>query len=269
MAFQIIKHAIQMVIGNFGQALRVSIGPFLILVAAFVAVFFLLGDSIDALENMSDPTLPGESEIIMVVFATFGLFALALFVFAWVAVSWHRFILLEEYTGILPVMSNRPIGAYVGRSMLYGLLLMLLALPLLLVFGSVAASVAHSLSPMTFISTGISLAFTAIMTVPAAILTFVWFRIALALPSVAVGKPISLGQAWSVSSGLSGTIFGVAVSLTVMGVVGDVIIGPIFDSAPIIGFGLDMIVQWFLLMLGVSILTTLYGHLIEKRPLID
>jgi ABC-type transport system involved in multi-copper enzyme maturation permease subunit len=26
--------------------------------------------------------------------------------------------------------------------------------------------------------------------------------------------------------------------------------------------------QWFLAMLGLSILTTLYGHYIEKRPLI-
>ena len=36
---------------------------------------------------------------------------------------------------------------------------------------------------------------------------------------------------------------------------------------PIIGFALDIALQWTVLMLGVSILTTFYGHLIEGRDL--
>ena len=31
---------------------------------------------------------------------------------------------------------------------------------------------------------------------------------------------------------------------------------------------LSMVVQWFITILGLSVLTTLYGHLVERRPLV-
>lgn len=256
MAFQIIKHAFRMIFGNFGQAIRVSFGPFLIAILCCGAVFVFLGDVINAVRHGTDVSTLDGSDAIMVLVSLFGLVAVMLFVFGWVAVAWHRFILLEEYSGLLPAKSGRPIWPYVGRSVGYGMLLLLLAIPLVLLFGAVALNMGDHVAII-------------IMVIPSAILTFVWFRIALALPSVAVGKPIAIGQAWSASSRMSGTIFGVALILMAIETATGLFIEPITASVPMVGLVLDLCTQWVLLMLGVSILTTLYGHLIEKRPLID
>ncbi len=259
MAFQIIRHAFSMIFGNLGQALRVSIGPYMILVLAYIFTFVLLGDSVDYLDNMPDAEMLTELSGATVIITVLLLLGLTLFTFGWIAVSWHRFILLEEYSGMLPAIADRPIWPYVGRSILYALLLVVIAFPLFFVFGLIA-------SP--FLAAGIPIGSFIVFLAAAATIAFVWFQIALALPSVAVGNPITMGQAWAASSALSGTIFGVAVLLVLINGAADLLIEQITQTAPIIGFVLDVVVQWLLLMLGVSILTTLYGHLIEKRPLI-
>lgn len=251
MAFHIIRHAFLMIFSNLGQALRVSIGPYLLLIAAVAGTFLVLGfpslSQIDPTTGAIDPDAVAAINPLGLVVAPF-MIAFGLFVFGWVAVSWHRFILLEEYAGFLPAVSGRPIWPYVGRSFLYGLLLTLVAIPLVLVFGM--------FGPF-------------LLVIPGAILTFLWFRIGLALPSIAVGKPISMGQAWSASSGMSGTILGVAFLLMLINGAASIVVDQIAPIAGIIAFVLELVLQWVTLMLGVSILTTLYGHLIENRPLID
>lgn len=264
MAFQIIRHAFRMIFGNLGQALRVSIGPYVVLIVGYLVVFAMVGQT-GALAQLTSgaATLP-QNVGGLAVLAMFALVPFTLFVLAWIAVSWHRFILLEEYSGILPAMSGRPIWPYVGRSIIYGLIIVLLAFPLFLIVGMVAAPFVSS-GPEAMLSLPALMVFVAIT----AVLTFVWFRIGLALPSVAVGEPISMGAAWAASRPMAGTIFGVALLLMAINGIATVFVNMINNIVPIFGVVVDMAVQWTILMLGVSILTTLYGHLIEKRPLVD
>ena len=264
MAFQIIRHAFRMIFGNFGQALRASIGPYVVLIVGYLVVFALVGQSGAFMQLTSGVgTLP-EGAIGAVILTAIGLIPFTLFVLAWIAVTWHRFILLEEYSGILPAVSGRPIWPYVGRSILYGLLVGLLAIPLVFVAGIIMSPFLSSASPSVFPLPALIM-FVAIT----AVLSFVWFRIGLALPSVAVGEPVSMGTAWAASRPMAGTIFGVAVLLMVINGIATVAVNQISAIVPFFGVIVDIAVQWTILMLGVSILTTLYGHLIEKRPLID
>ncbi len=85
----------------------------------------------------------------------------------------------------------------------------------------------------------------------------------------AVGKPISIGEAWSATSSMAGTIFGVAFLLMGINGIAGLVVGQVSALLPIIGFVLNILVQWVPLMRGVSILTAFFGHLIEKRPLVD
>jgi hypothetical protein len=263
MAVQILRHAFSMIFGNLGQALRVSVGPYLLLIFAAVACFAVIGfpamSQLDATSAAFDPEVLQGISILALPIGIF-LIVLGLFVFGWVAVSWHRFILLEEYAGKLPQVSGRPIWPYVGRSILYGFLIILIAMPLFSIFGLLAAPFASNPnSPLVI----------AILVIPSAILTFIWFRISLVLPSIAVGKPITMGQAWAASSGLASTILGVAFLLMLFNGIGGFVLGLVSKAAPIIGFVFDLGFQWLMLMVGISILTTFYGHLIEKRPLVD
>jgi hypothetical protein len=42
----------------------------------------------------------------------------------------------------------------------------------------------------------------------------------------------------------------------------------VFDRIPVVSLIWNIVVTWLVTMVGVSILTTLYGHYIEKRPLV-
>ncbi len=262
MAFQIIRHAFRMIYDNLGQALRVSVGPYLILVIASVVAITLADLPTAFVVDPSAGVPVGLSPLVFL--AIIALLVFGLFVFGWVAVSWHRFILLEEYAGALPAVAGRPIWPYVGRMMLYGFFVVIAAIPIFFVFGLVAAPFAsgpNDSQPVIVVGFFVFLA--------SALLTFIWFRIALALPGVAVGKPISIGEAWSATSSMAGTIFGVAFLLMGINGIAGLVVGQVSALLPIIGFVLNILVQWVTLMLGVSILTTFYGHLIEKRPLVD
>jgi len=260
MAFQIIRHAFRMVFGNFGQALRVSIGPYLILIAVFAVSIAVVG-SIEGLSATNFdtgspvPVAPGYTAILFIILAP-----ATLFVLAWVAVAWHRFILLEEYSGMLPRAAGLPIWPYVRRSMLYGLILALAAIPLGALIFIPAMNLAGD-APL--------IGFLLLALIVPMVGTYLWFRMALALPSIAIGKPISLGEAWNASRGHSGMIFGAAILLAFINGAANFVSTFADGTVPAIGFFIDVAVQWTGVMLGVSVLTTFDGHLSEGRELPD
>ncbi|SFR54121.1 hypothetical protein SAMN04488005_2731 [Yoonia tamlensis] len=265
MAFQIIRHAFAMIFNNFGQALRASVGPYVLLIIVAAAVFGALG-SLEQLGELAVGNIqPDQIADVAgpIIFAVFVLLTLAVFVSAWVAVSWHRFILLEEYSGILPSVTGRPIWPYVGKSMLLGLLIAVLGLLVGMVFGLVLVPLAHAGETAAYLGAAI------IGILMVAVLSLMWFRMGVALPATAVGKPIKLGAAWSATSGINGTIIGIVLIIAVVTFIAGTAVQGLYGIHPALGFAVDIFVQWLTLMVGVSILTTLYGHVIEGRPLID
>lgn len=264
MAFQIIRHAFAMIFNNFGQALRVSVGPYLILLAAVLGLGVALGSNQSFLElaagnaSAADMTRFGDFAI-----GVIAILILALFISGWVAVSWHRFILLEEYTGLLPAVSGRPIWGYIGRTLLYGLLIMLVAFVLSMILALLLVPFAGGPADGPFV-VGLFVGFLLV-----ACLSYIWFRVGIALPSVAVGKPIGMREAWRASAKLSGTIFWIVIIIAVVSVIAGIGTQGLYGIHPVLGLAVDVFVQWLTLMVGVSILTTLYGHVIEGRPLID
>jgi hypothetical protein len=241
-----------MIFGNLGQALRVSVGPYLILVGAVSALFFAIG--------LNDGFGFGTGQPPTNVTPLLGILPLLmlpaiLFVTAWVAVSWHRFILLEERTGWLPAIKGRPIWAYAGRAILLGLMIMLLALPVMIVAGLIGSRA--PLLAIPFFVVGLTL------------LGFVGLKMGVSLVGTALGKTMQAGDVWRATERINGTIIGVVVLMVVINVVPGLIIQWISLSAPIIGFVLNIILNWVSTMLGISILTTIYGHVIEDRPLVS
>lgn len=261
MAFQILRHAFYIIFHNFGAALKASVGPYLLLVLAGLGVFYATGlSSVDWATLEAGAGIPAADLSPLGLFLIFPLFIFGLFVFGWVAVAWHRYILLEEPIGVLPAVSGRPIWAYIGRAIGYGLLLLLVGIPV----GFVATLIGIPLAQSgNFVVAAIPFLLVVVL------MSYLWFRIAIALPSIAVGKPMRLDEAWGATSPLKGTIFGVTVLLIGFNFLAGIGVGLGGAILPVIGTLLDLFVNWLTLMLGVSILTTFYGHLVEKRPLID
>ena len=254
MAWNIVQHAFKMVFGNMGQALKVSLVPFGLLAAFSVLVIMVTGVPLDGSFNPENG-ISGLSALLILSLVVF-----LVFVMGWVAVSWHRFILLEEYTALVPATKDRPIWSYVWRSFILGLLIMLIAMPILMIVGFVLAPTMGAGFGIFSMILGLLLG---------ALLSYLWFRWAIILPSIAVGEPMTLRQAWAETAATSGVIFKVAIIVSVLKIAASTVVSLFYVGLPIVALVADVAVNWTTLMVGVSILTTLYGHVVEGRSLSD
>ncbi len=102
----------------------------------------------------------------------------------------------------------------------------------------------------------------------ASILTYVWLRLGIVLPSAAVGSPMPILSGWRISAPIGGTIFTVSLILVALNLGINLTVPQLFGGIPVVGQLVTLAVSWTTLMVGASILTTLYGHLVENRDLV-
>ncbi|WP_417626547.1 hypothetical protein [Pararhodobacter aggregans] len=247
-------HAVRMVIGNFGQALRIG-G---VALAVTIVSFLLAGP-----EHFNPPqpgqggsffdrTLSGDT-LLSIVQAV---------VYLWVAVAWHRYILLDEEPGLFaPRFKGSAIWSYFIAGLLCGLVIWLATIPLLILSGLFAMLV---VAPEDPIGLGVFLVAMVLVLLPAG---WLGARLAPMLPSAAIQKRLKLGEAWAATKG-AGYPFMVLVFVTF----GTILL--INTPAPFLGdafmpLGLlwDAAAKWLTIMVGASILTTIYGVYVEKRAL--
>lgn len=241
---QLFSHSLRQVTGNVEGALRVSAVPF----AAQTAASLLL---VGRMEGLSMPVQIGPAELLALVV----MIATSL----WIAVAWHRFILLNErIAGFLPPFRADLIGAYLLRWLGYGLALFPPALVLTMVASALVGGWMVG-SPLLA-----SLAFAAIALVPLAVLAL---RLFTGLPGAALQDGSDFMAGWRATAGQTGDIAVLAAVAVAAHLVVGLVGGALSAALPILGFGLNVILGWFVTMVGVSILTTLYGHYIQGRPL--
>ncbi len=253
LGWKIFEHSLKMVFGNITQVLQITVGPALIGTAVIVGLFFVLGVPIDVFEESSGE-LPADPS-----FGAFFTFVLLMavvmsIIMFWIAVSWHRFILLEEYpSGIFPTFRADRILAYLGRVLLLGLVMMIGYLPMALVFVVLGQSLA-------VVSIILSVGY-------AVFLLISFYRLSIILPAAAIGSPITLGDAWNRTAGTAGAI----VVLVIVAVLFQLLVQlalTMLAVVPILGVLLSVFFGTLILpMVNVSILTTMYGIFVEKREL--
>lgn len=245
-------HAVTMVLNNLPTAVRLSAGPMLlVLVVALIfgTGFVLTGE--DQSSRITQGTFP-----VLGVFLTTAVMILS---GLWVAVAWHRFVLREEGpTGFLPPFHGGAIGAYVVAGFIFALVLIAVAIPFALVAGILLAPVAMSGGQPGPVAGFIGFL---VLYVPIA---YVAYRISPILPSAALQARMPLKEAWY-ATGTSGAAF---VVLTFVSVLASFLIGLPAQILPgILAVLWAFAAQWVSVLVGASILTTIYGHYVEGRAL--
>ncbi|NVJ95589.1 MAG: hypothetical protein HWD91_08380 [Marivivens sp.] len=254
MAWKLILHSFNMIFGNLAEALKVSVGPILVGLLLIGLSFLGFGLNFEFLSEMEQGSSANTGAAFLFVLLAIVIMTV---VFAWIAVAWHRFVLLEQYPGILPAFRGQPIGAYIGRTLVLSLLIALVVFALAFVIGLLTALTA-SMGLAIFLGVGLGF-----------VVSYLWLRIGLVLPATALREPLKVSESMAATKPMAGTIFGVSAILAILNFLISLIIGQVYNFAGIIAFVLDVAANWVFIMVGISILTTLYGHLIEKRPLID
>ena len=273
----IFSHALRQVLGNVGMAVRIS-GWLALLYAALFGVILFLSPDWFLLALQDTPVEPsqvpdmGAGGLMLLLAGVIG----GLVFFCWavtvIAIAWHRFILLEEYPrGIIPYRSDYKIARYfwigIGISVLAALVVGFISGILGMVFGPFfMASIggAGQTSGLQFIGATflIGMVFGLVVAV-------LYLRMALILPAIALNEDMKIGEAWEATSGYTSAIFVLALVLAFINVVVSIVIEMALSGAVDDWFYLAVssLYQWFFFMLNISVLSTLYGHIVQKREI--
>lgn len=248
-ALRIVLHALRQVFGNFRQALVMSLAPLAIQAMLIVAGILAVLASKD-------------SEAKMGWFLSVVAIALAwLFGLLWLAVRWHRFVLLNEPQGLLP--RRVPILRYAGTALLNVLIMIPPALALIAIV-SLLASVGS-----IFLAIMVNLIFSVLLYSLAIIL-------ATALPGAAIGAPQPIRTAWERLNPAGGTIILLAIIGFLASALVELVIALVeFALADgqqsnlqfLATMAVTIVAYWLSMLISLSVLTTLWGHYVEGRPL--
>jgi hypothetical protein len=242
MGLSLFSHAVRMVFNHFGEALRIS--GLLYAVYAVIDLFSLTYGFRSGNQGIHLP------DILAMIAGSV--------LFLWIAIGWHRFILLDDAPGaVLPTFRGGHMLTYFGN----GLLVFLASLPIL--FGA-------AILFFVIASMGGSPVLIIILTIVSTVaMLVVFYRLAAVLPATAIDRPISIGQAWSATKDATGSVLLMAVISAIVLSLIDLpatLLASVPGGTPL-AIGWMVLTGWFKIMFGISVLTTIYGHYVEGRSL--
>lgn len=250
------RHAVLMVLRNFPVVLRLLILP----VAAFV-VFLLAG--LFAVNTAGVALL-----MLASIPVVFGL----MFVSIAMVVAWHRFILLEErQSGILPRIHVDRVWAYLGRLLLLSLIFFVSAIAFAIFFAILGSDLndignVETVSDPVFSVFWLGLLGVLMFSIGMMYLTFRWSPM---LPAAAIGKHMSLSEAWEVTKPISGSVLGMVVLLVIFNLLsagGEYLVG-VMTSVPHFSSLWTFLFSVVYAFVSASAVTTIYGYTVEGRSL--
>ena len=251
----LLRHSFVMLFGNFAVALRLSAVLYTVQVIPNIYFLHFISGVSDAELGLS-PQFWIIWSFIMIILMITGL---------WIAVVWHRFILSEEIpSGYIPKFHGRRMMAYFGQSVLLGLLVVAIGLALGIGLALIFIFLAFTLfgEPNQTYLTIISLFLIGLLIAP------ILFRFSTVLPAAALGERLTWGAAWRATKGSTGSLVLVSLALWVGLGLADWLVTDLISGSLFLLALWSIPSQWVFFMIHVSILTTLYGHYVEKRALV-
>jgi hypothetical protein len=189
--------------------------------------------------------------------------------YASIAVNWHRYILKDEMAeGWQRLRVDDLTWRYIGNFILILLLMIAcgvgVGVLLMLAGYIVGAILGQTLAMVILVPVMITLYFYAIVAT---------YRLSVKLPAVALGRTdFSMRDAWKATAGNDWRILGLlALFIVCMVIIGLVMAlgGLIFNSLGAVGISISIAIQvlvnWLATILGVTLLTSLYGYFVEER----
>ena len=239
MVFAIIRHAFKMIFDDLGAVLRISL-PLI----AVIAVQMLLVGAVQPAQLQLDATNVAADVVLQILTAIASL---------WVAVAWHRYVLLAERPeGVLPRLHVWQMFHYFLRGIALTLIMWLPVMIILLVGVS-----ADAFGP------GLGILAAVLMLVMA----WVGARLSVILPAAAVGQPLALRAAWAATRPFAVGLIGVMILLVLIFMAMAWLSLTIMLAVPLAGAIAMGVAQWLATLLLLSVMTTLYGVYVEGREL--
>lgn len=265
-AIEAFKHAVQSVRSHLNVAFRMSLPWLIILLAVALGRFFHLRANLTG-DEQKDAALAVSTGI--------PLFLMVSFAFCSIAVNWHRFIFLDEIAqGFDRLRADQVVWRYFGNFLLIAVILTLIvmaaSLPLAVVL-SVLRIPVESLQDIAAWPWPVRVV---VQFVIACLVTALFFRFAIKLPAIALGKTgFGLRSAWAATKRNTASLLILAALNALAAFAAEALLEVL---TLVLGFAdraigsmvvlvLGFLVQWLVAILGTTILTSLYGYFVEKR----
>jgi hypothetical protein len=259
-----ISHMLSSTTNNLGFAFRAQ-WPWMAVIAVLFALFGATsGVPLNATPEESEAFVranPGQ--VVWFVFALFAFVIVAMVAFSSIAVAWHRYVLLDEVPqGLARLRVDGTVWRYFGNVFLIGLITILAVIPLSLI-------VAGLFSVNAALGVVGALAYVAVVVIP------IIYRLSIKLPGIALGRQdFTLSDAWTASAGNWWQIVGVGVGVTLLSWIVGLLMALVSKLLTLtlgdtVGFWIDIVLQtgvnWVVTIMGITLLTSLYGYFVEKR----
>lgn len=241
----------RMVANNWQAALQIVVLPFSLVVISAIALGLVTGVDVASIwagninaENTDGPVL-----------VALSLFGLAYAVMCtWIAVYWHRYILLEELPkGFVYQVDWTAIWAYLVKGFV---LSMMTLIPVLILVVLITVVLAGAGSSTDFLGP-----------IAGVVVLVLFMRSFIVLPGLAIGRKMTLREGWQAGAGHMPAFVLIAVIELLIGKANEAIPTSLVPAVPLIGFVLSLVLGICLLLISVSVLTTLYGYFVEKRAI--
>lgn len=274
MAFRILFHAFRMIFENFWYAAVLLIVPNLFLLLCLGAVFAASGIWIMFVDPTGfDPErFANLGNLRLRVVATFVPTVLVLtFVGAWVAVSWHRLILRNEPIRLIPPIMDRVVWAYGGQAILIALATAVFSLVISFVIGVMVEVLpqgfAFSIETVAdFRGIGLAALMVVCLTlILAAPSLAIFLHLSVMLVGTAVGKPLDIHDIWESTRSRVGAIFLLSVLLIVLFSLPQFVLGFVGLGSLLANGILGILANAFTMLLGVSVITSLYSEVQQTQ----
>ncbi|MEP4035166.1 hypothetical protein [Pseudophaeobacter sp.] len=98
--------------------------------------------------------------------------------------------------------------------------------------------------------------------------TWAFYRLSPLLPAAALGERLGVKAAWAATAQISGAVLVAALILAISAIgIGLVIVFGLFPISIALGMAMIAVLQWAYSMVGISVLTTVYGISVQERSI--
>lgn len=255
MKIAILQRSYWDITNDWSKTIQLVMAPWLFVTISNVGLnFYYLGSA--SVSRMAIDTLPNNSPYHI---AETVLLLAEVVIAVWIAVAWHRYILLKEHpTRHLPKWFGMLNWQYLGRLILVSLISTTPFIALIAIYSKVFGAVFD----FTHISRASGANLTAMLMTSffgTMIGSYLFLRFGVVLPAIATQRPIRIREAWHLTKMVNIEIFGCSIVLgfayTVIGVINQLFNG--FDVILLV----MMAATGFASLMSLSLLTSFYGYL--------
>lgn len=178
------------------------------------------------------------------------------------AIFWHRYALLTgDERGTVTSPGTAVFGQYFK-----GLLVIVLVIFVVAFFGSIAIAAIGFILSAALGTIGAVVLGLASLGIWVAI-AWIAFRISLILPAAALGHRMGYRESWEATRSVGRDLFVLMILLFVVSIIIQLAVSGVGFVLPFVSVILAVLQGAFGALLYVSVLSTLYGHLVQGRPL--